>query len=386
VSYIKNDTLHGLFKNYDEGFLSYTCYYNKGLLNGPLTFYRPDGSVSQVRMFYNGYPHKEITYDRAGNKNYEGNYLESVVSDFYMYENGEKIDSVDLKYFTGNTKYRVRGLESIEREVKNAVSNGKYFLRYSDGFTEIEKNFINDDLHGEYIFNAPTGEYLFKQSYVYGNKDGKAEWFTPNGVITYRCYYKNDEQNGKSTRFYANGNAYRTANHKNDKQQGNKIFYSPTGDTLLIMNMKDDLITSYQSRNDQGNLGETVVCGNGKEALSIKYENGKPALNIIINKKYIDGKLEIFSREGQLLVEKNRKNGHLDGIHSLYYDNGKMLFERIYKQNQLEGISLYFNENGEKEVEIESEMDMNHGSYKIYENGKLKKTLTYEADTCIAIE
>lgn len=385
-AYYKNDTLHGLFKNYDEGFLNYTCYYNKGRLNGPLTFYKPDGKISQVRFFVNGNPYNEVSYDSDGDKYYEANYLENVIVDFSKYDKGTKIDSFDFKFLTGKKTYSYRGEESMEADFKNGVLNGKYILKYSDGFKEIEKDFINNELHGKVIYYSPTGNKIVEQNVVYGEVNGKAEWFTPNGLKTYECNYEDDLINGISYRYYPDGTPFRVATYKDGDQNGGKFYLSPSGDTLLVLHMKNDVIKSYQVRNMEGGLEDKVMLKKERQEINVKYENGKPALNIVLRDNFIDEKLEIFSKEGKPLVERNRKNGHLDGKYRLYYLNGQMAFEQIFIQNQLEGLSVYYNENGQKEVELESKMDLNHGFYKIYENGKLIKTLTYEEDICVSID
>ncbi len=392
IANYKNDTLNGIFKSYESGHLAYTCYYADGKLNGPLNFYRTTGEISETRFYSDGKMVASELYDASG-KLYEKNtfntgvgYEYGELSESLHFYKGKKIDSIDFYYKDGLFKTSMYGLESIDRTLKNGMLEGLTTYRFREDKVESTCAYVNGKKHGVLKRFAPSGAVKLEMNYVYGESEGKSIWYDDMGNKTAEGFYQKDQYTGKSKVYYPDGSVYRTAMNKNDQQEGPKIFFSPSGDTLLILHMKADLIDSYQVRTAEGTMSNSSALPKGKKTVNITYEDGQPAMNISFDKLYIDGKLQIYSREGVLILEKNRKKGYLDGPYVKYHANGEKYLVQTYNQHNLQDDIAYYDENGVIQLRIGYKDDRYHGAYKIYENGELKETMYFEYGKCVPSE
>ena len=201
--------------------------------------------------------------------------------------------------------------------------------------------------------------------YKNGHSEKEVYEYYPNNQLQLRISQKNDKNDGKGIEYYIDGRIKATRYFKEDIIQSD-IEYRENGTTLRSFKMTEGL-----------NGISTVYYENGKDIKSIaevtQDYSQKGRINNILN-----GKLKVYSKQGQLQGVFNFKNNSIAGLpQELYYPNGKIKYYAIAKDNNQKNPTFtqkaisYYDNGQEKENcdEVDSGMWM---CKKYDKNGKFK--------------
>ena len=202
--------------------------------------------------------------------------------------------------------------------------------------------------------------------YKNGHSEKEVYEYYPNNQLQLRISQKNDKNDGKGIEYYTDGRIKATRYFKEDIIQSD-IEYRENGTTLRSFKMTEGL-----------NGISTVYYENGKDIKSIaevtQDYSQKGRINNILN-----GKLKVYSKQGQLQGIFNFKNNSMAGLpQELYYPNGKVKYYAIAKDNNQKNPTFtqkaisYYDNGQEKENcdEVDSGMWM---CKKYDKNGKFKE-------------
>ena len=201
--------------------------------------------------------------------------------------------------------------------------------------------------------------------YKNGHSEKEVYEYYPNNQLQLRISQKNDKNDGKGIEYYIDGRIKATRYFKEDIIQSD-IEYRENGTTLRSFKMTEGL-----------NGISTVYYENGKDIKSIaevtQDYSQKGRINNILN-----GKLKVYSKQGQLQGIFNFKNNSMAGLsQEIYYPNGKVKYYAIAKDNNQKNPTFtqkaisYYDNGQEKENcdEVDSGMWM---CKKYDKNGKFK--------------
>ncbi len=264
-----------------------------GVLDGPGTWYYPDGSIETTGENLNGKRHNEWVYYNP----------DGTESDRYHYNMGRLLDSVVHLDYHGNTSsvqrfYRGEehglyseffnnGKPSMHREKAFGEMHGttttfaytgerqlvRYYDRsrligysyegsngalvdtifvdwsdavlepkYANGQTSRVMRYINGELHGAYKEFYPSGQEMESLDFVHGYRHGDAVEYFPDGSIRTEGQFHYGAREGSFSSYHAPGVLASEVTYRQGKLHGPAAFYGKDG----------TLMGRYQYRN--GNL------------------------------------------------------------------------------------------------------------------------------------
>ena len=267
---------------YPDGKKMQEYNYVKGNIEGPLTQYFFDGSVSFSRYYKGGLlDSNSIEYDYHGIKTLEAHY-----------KAGKK---------TGLWKYYTReGKLDMTEDYSNDELNGKCALFGVDNKPSGEILYRHDRRNGQAINKDPDGSTLYTvqysdgdiNEYSYLDKDGKTVTVIPakHGQVTMKSFFQNgqpsrecafidNELYGKDRLFYTNGKLRSEDYSEYGILEGPSAEYYPNGNPRRICKHEDDhLQGQYLEYNEQGKLIREIYYYNDKPHGEAKYYSDKGTL------------------------------------------------------------------------------------------------------------
>ena len=265
-----------------------------------------------------------------------------------------KLDNLNgLKNLSNYNEIKNIEVEQIV-DYDNYNRNGKYVYINGENipFTGVAVKKENNNIVGLFFYNYGISQSVDYEYYV-------------NGNLKLKTPHKNDKTEGKGENYYSNGKLKAVRNYGNNIIQSD-IEYRENGTTLRSFKMTEGL-----------NGVSTVYYENGKDIKSIaevtQDYSQKGRINNILN-----GKLKVYSKQGQLQGVFNFKNNSIAGLpQELYYPNGKIKYYAIAKDNNQKNPTFtqkaisYYDNGQEKENcdEVDSGMWM---CKKYDKNGKFK--------------
>jgi len=271
-------------------------------------------------------------------------------------KDGEKHKIHDLE--KGNLKPEIEKVNFGEMKKYDEMEKIENNLTFENKDNKIEEN---TDFNSKKENNNIVGLFF----YNYGISQSVDYEYYVNGNLKLKTPHKNDKTEGKGENYYSNGKLKAVRNYGNNIIQSD-IEYRENGTTLRSFKMTEGL-----------NGVSTVYYENGKDIKSIaevtQDYSQKGRINNILN-----GKLKVYSKQGQLQGVFNFKNNSIAGLpQELYYPNGKIKYYAIAKDNNQKNPTFtqkaisYYDNGQEKENcdEVDSGMWM---CKKYDKNGKFK--------------
>ena len=241
----------------------------------------------------------------------------------------------------------------IDYDNYDRKGNYVYVHGESEPFTGIV---ISKDLRGNIVAIIP---------YNNGNSNGIKYEYYSNGQLSFKNMNVNNKMNGEAEHYYLDGKLQSHRYYENDIIK-NDTEYQKNGIMFRTFKMTEGL-----------NGISTVYYENGKDIKSIaevtQDYSQKGRINNILN-----GKLKVYSKQGQLQGIFNFKNNSMAGLsQEIYYPNGKVKYYAIAKDNNQKNPTFtqkaisYYDNGQEKENcdEVDSGMWM---CKKYDKNGKFK--------------
>ena len=241
----------------------------------------------------------------------------------------------------------------IDYDNYDRKGNYVYVHGESEPFTGIV---ISKDLRGNIVAIIP---------YNNGNSNGIKYEYYSNGQLSFKNMNVNNKMNGEAEHYYLDGKLQSHRYYENDIIK-NDTEYQKNGIMFRTFKMTEGL-----------NGISTVYYENGKDIKSIaevtQDYSQKGRINNILN-----GKLKVYSKQGQLQGIFNFKNNSMAGLsQEIYYPNGKIKYYAIAKDNNQKNptftqkaISYY--DNGQEKENCD-EVDSGMWICKKYDkNGKFK--------------
>lgn len=382
-----NDTISGVYENYEHGGLSNVYHYKSGQLNGPNKSFYPDGSISKENFYINGQLYKSIRYWQNGNANLVSWYVNDSAIKLENYSpDGKKLN--EINYTNKNEKMSIAffgGAEIHETTLKNGAFEGKYIVKDKNGRIISDNNYVNGLRHGKQIAYGPTGTPTSERNYYSGKPNGTGKYYDIAGNLRMSDNDMFGSDTGPLARYYHNKGKFLEYNQYNGNIEGEAKYYNQKGDNILIVGYQNNELLYYIKLDKNGKLSEkTPVVGQTAKIIS-SYPNGKTAIEINFVKGNIDGKLVVNSQEGRTEYEANYDMNLLSGPRIEYYANGKVYKKENFKNSSFEGLQQFFKEDGKPWVTAEYKNDELHGLCKIYTNGIVSQTQRYDSDALVEI-
>jgi len=241
----------------------------------------------------------------------------------------------------------------IDYDNYDRKGNYVYVHGESEPFTGIV---ISKDLRGNIVAIIP---------YNNGNSNGIKYEYYSNGQLSFKNMNVNNKMNGEAEHYYLDGKLQSHRYYENDIIK-NDTEYQKNGIMFRTFKMTEGL-----------NGISTVYYENGKDIKSIAEVTQDYSQKGIIN-NILNGKLKVYSKQGQLQGIFNFKNNSMAGLsQEIYYPNGKIKYYAIAKDNNQKNPTFtqkaisYYDNGQEKENcdEVDSGMWM---CKKYDKNGKFK--------------
>ena len=190
----------------------------------------------------------------------------------------------------------------IDYDNYDRKGNYVYVHGESEPFTGIV---ISKDLRGNIVAIIP---------YNNGNSNGIKYEYYSNGQLSFKNMNVNNKMNGEAEHYYLDGKLQSHRYYENDIIK-NDTEYQKNGIMFRTFKMTEGL-----------NGISTVYYENGKDIKSIaevtQDYSQKGRINNILN-----GKLKVYSKQGQLQGIFNFKNNSMAGLsQEIYYPNGKIKY------------------------------------------------------------
>jgi antitoxin component YwqK of YwqJK toxin-antitoxin module len=224
---------------------------------------------------------------------------------------GGKLDGLKTSWINGSLNYK----EHYKEGLKDGVSDHWYSNGQIHNRINYKKGQV-DGLYQTWLFNGTLSSEGYEKM---GKKNGSWRWWHDNGMLEREECYINDLAHGIHKEFNDKGVLLKEENYINGKRSGLQKFFSEDG-TLI----------------NETNL----INGNG----IIVFDDGDGRIEEI----YVNGQLKNWSsyeHNGDLIMEKNWKNGKLHGPTRIFiFDSiskdllNESYREENYKNGELHGI------------------------------------------------
>lgn len=383
-----NNEINGLYQTFHDAQILKQFYYQNGEQNGPFKVFYPNGRLSYEGFSKDDESHfKQFSYTQSGRLFTEMEYWYGfmIKSKYYNAEGG--LD-YELNYHNLNGKITLqknKGLIVYHDQYTFGFRDGINTSNLKDGTLLSEINYKNGVQHGSFKTFFPNGKSNTITQYVSGLLHGNAFYHDLMGNLRFKCDYIYDEKSGLSQRIYQNNKVLCEFEEMNGYYHGRYTYYNLNGEIVAQVNYQSGTPISYQTLNSEGKLGSEINMEKNIEVIS-KYPNGVVACKIPFVNQLLDGKLEIYSKSGQLQYVSSYLKNNLHGERTEYYDNGKIYKKENFINELFDGLQTYYEIDGKLALEVSYKFDEYHGDFKIYKNGVLTKTIQYDSDEIISIK
>lgn len=163
--------------SYENGIVKSISYHFKGVLNGPTSFYAPNGQLLAKNWYLNG--------------KLEG-------KGWFYYDTGE--------------------LYALKRS-KNGLYEGRQEFYYKNGLPKSVLFYKNGLLDGNICLYHPNGKMKREMDFKNGKKDGYEYFWNEDGILIIEACYEQDIPVGVAREWNANGNLAKEITYKKDSDQ-----------------------------------------------------------------------------------------------------------------------------------------------------------------------
>lgn len=329
----------------------------KGVLNGTLKEYYPNGAIRETTEYVNGTRQgKALTYFINGQKSTE-----------FAYNNGEE----DGYY----RRYYLNGKVASEGWYQDGALAGDWYFYDELGNLSSKDHYLHGEIEGVSQAWYPTGKLKLEITYHLGWMIDHTQFDTLGNVLV-----RNNLATGSGDFLVRspNGKKFQTATIVNGNYQGPKTYYYPDGSVNI----------SHPTLNDAAHGELKAYHINGKPQTEGSYAFGdkqglwkyyKATGQVYSTEEYLDnelhGKSLNYHKNGKVELESEYKNGERFGIRKKYDPEGQLVYQIRY-ENDLPVAYTYFDKSGNLVPEIQ----LPYGTGKLtsfFSNGKPAATLEY---------
>lgn len=322
-------------------------------LNGPWTFYYPNGAVkSKGNHSDDGEQQGEWVYY----------YNTGMLKEKAGFVNG-KLEGKDMEWFDN-------GAVSVDAVYKGGKLNGERRMYYYSGGLKSIEHFTDDKAEGETITYYVNGLPEYKYQLKNGMKDGLFTGYHDNGVVELTVSYAADKATGAYKKFTSRGVLIKEGMYVDDKQTGTWKTYYDDGKLNEVYNYTNgELSGAYVEYYADGMVKQkqTYVKGyvDGKEENFT--EEGWMYSEALYDKEVLK-QVKYFNKEGKVISESQAKGsssmftfldedgikiaesyldrkGNREGKHTVYYASGNVKSVAGYSHNDLEGEMVAYHSN-----------------------------------------
>ena len=338
-----------------------------------------------------------------------------------VYQNGREFSG---NFFVANSEGAPIRIESY----KDGVRNGTWHYFY-DQDTEVAAKtgrYDNDDKNGKWTLYYPDGQKWYEGDYRDGKKHDLWVWYhrsqpdaaseSTEPTIRKKIFYRDGIMDGlwelyaKST-----GKAMVKGAYKNNLKSGEWTYYYRTGNKSITGHFDEGEKSDHWQWFDQrGNQIATGLYADGVEksgtflrfgkneyiAFESQYENGKMhgysteyhqgektvKKRTPYREGLIEGKLERFSKSGELLIIEEFAKGKKHGKTSLFWSSTHPLNIEEYRDGKRHGKTTWYEVDGQKTMEGYYKDDKRDGQWIRYDaNLKVIDEDIYLAGKCVEL-
>ncbi|WP_177760732.1 tetratricopeptide repeat protein [Flavobacterium sp. I3-2] len=379
IAQVSNGKMNGLYKDYINDKISYTAYYKDDLFHGPLTSYYLNGNIKGETFYVDGLQEGQSnTYAQDGRLTQTTNFINDIITDIIYYYDG-KSDKID--YVNQNGIVEVIENKAVKRKVsiKNGNKDGIYEISNSKNEPISKENYVNNKLHGKATEYNALGKIEMENNYHSGVLNGTSKNFDLNGKMNALDNFENGIIVGKSTIYYPNEKEFLVSTYDIGVKTGPETYYNSDGTKVLILNFNNNNIVSYQTLNNENQLGQEIPITSEMTVIKSNFSNGKPALEMSLKNGILNNDLIIYNSKNQKDFQINYKNGKVNGTVT-YFLNGKKYKTLDYIDGILDGQIAYYNEQEQILYSTDYKNNEKHGFFKVLENNTLKPIKKYDSD------
>lgn len=382
----KEGKLNGLSEFYKNDKLTSSHYYYNDVRSGPVTYYNFDGNIIRRDFIEEDDKKVSFVYNPDGTINSKTYFIEKQISTFENFESNKRESYVDFTnkseklYFTSNnkvTKYLV--------DLKNGIYDNLYEAKDKNNMIINTINYVNGVKNGKSKSYAPNGKLTYDMNYYSGVLNGEIKYYDllGNPRLSFTAVF--GEVTGTTKRFNADNTLLNEVNEIDDLKNGDYKWYNKKGKLLLIIHYVNDIPVYYIGMDKLGEVNNKTLILNQTATIVSVYPNGKKAFEMNLIQGGINGKIQLFSSEGQPEFYAEYKNNNLHGNRIEYFANGKVYKKESFKDGDYHGMLEYFDDKGNKVITADYKDDSLNGLFQYYENGILKISKKYLDDELVEI-
>ncbi|MFT4779013.1 MAG: antitoxin component YwqK of YwqJK toxin-antitoxin module [Flavobacteriales bacterium] len=408
---MSKNKLQGKWAWYEDGKLSESGVYTKGLRNSKWRDYYTDGSVKELTSYNKGLQHGiNQSFDYNGKTVMYANFKKGVplICQAYapdstlIYDAKSKNKELYYKSFNNLRNCSREGLvvgENKEGEWKRYFYNGAL----------AERNYYeNGLLEGESVGYYLNGKVSEKYYLVNDTAQGYYETYFSNGQLTSSGFYENGELNGVIISYDPFGRLTLEEYMIDGVSNGITSIYYPNGKKKRDLYYEMGVVTKVVSYNTKGEEIDVFVTEKNRTDYNLMHPKGEPSLvgklkfgylndtirsyasnGTILNtyfeeRGYTSGDFNSYYNTGQLREHGTYEFGDLHGLFELYNIDGSILSESQYKDGQMSGTQKLFTKSGELYREQNWYNGSSHGKTKYFSStGELGAELMYINGTLV---
>ena len=260
------------------------------------------------------------------------------------------------------------------------------FIKKAGKLILIEENYTNNVLQGKQVYNAPTGKRMFDGDFIAGKRHGVYNYYDDLGNIKSNSNYIWNNEHGIRTTYLPGINIKHTEISFNiDEKHGPTTIYGTNGDIIAVFEYYYGIPVSYQTTDKKGQLSNKLPFTQDLAKIEAYYKNGNKALDISMKDYLYNGDYKLYFDNGTLAFHAQYLSGWLNGSYSINFRNNAPYLLTSFKNGKQEGTTTYYEPNGNISVKTTHAEDEIHGTYKIYENNKIKHSYTFDSDILLSI-
>jgi antitoxin component YwqK of YwqJK toxin-antitoxin module len=378
----------------EDGHVSYTMHYNKGVQDGVVNLFDDNGNTIGQHTFKNGVLEGEAEYYHYNDSNKR--FLGSAT-----FKNGLLTNVRE--------QYNRSGILIEKAHLDSGLFEGLRVTFYPQGKTKDETDYHKGEIRnmgagyyedGKTIrYNTVPGENGDKYTLIYYYPDGTPKitvvlsgekyvgdyrYFYSDGTLQCKGQYDEHEKPaGQWTEYHPDGKTLNVYTYEKGKKHGEEEVYSVDGRLTAKIVWKNGIIQEIVHFNADGSEKERRKPLKDKIVLDIYFFDGDISY-LYRQMPYkangnTHGKMLTYTPSGSILSERNYKDNQLDGVSKLFYPNGKLEKYTEYKNDVVHGLVLEYNENNV----LISEGYYHEGSpayidYTYFPNGSLSSVNLYD--------
>ena len=388
---MKQNKADGLNRIYENGSLTQVSYYKDDAQTGPYKVFRRDSSVRfEGYLIDNNNQYTLFNYSNSNRLMSASKYIDNIIYQTTSYDKDGTITKVDsFLHLNGTiTKKSAYGMLTFIDNYKNGIKNGKSITKDAENIPVNEFNYINNELHGKCLYYNQTGTLSNESTFYHGKLHGESKYYDLSGTLRTVASYIYGVEYGTSSRYYQNGKPLYKYDAAADIKNGEYTFFNLDGHEVAALGYNMDYIEYYKVIDkSSGKLGSPVpVKRDASVSIESNYPDGKEAFRLQVDRSIWNKTLKITDKNGNSNYLCDYTDGKINGLRKEYYINGKPYKVERFAMGEYHGDQEFYDQSGNLTYSAKYKNDQMHGELKVYKNGKLVKTKTYDTDELTEIQ